>query len=408
MKINFVFLFLGVVLCNSISYSQIISTTKHFSTDGMDALVISGANAGNNFGTASNFGIEQPVTRRAYLYMDFSDIPTDAIVLSATLNLHSYSVVNHPTLKGYITQLKGTANWNESITWNTQPAYTEFLSGSEQMINSELSTVGLQEYDITTDVQNMVNHPTLNKGWVLRLQHESGANRRTYWYSREHSNAAERPTITLEYILPIEISGTVNHANEGLTDGEITPTVIQGSGTYTDYTWYKLTGGPATIVETGFNISNAAVSNLSDGLYLLKVKDDLDNIGYNYFLVGEYGATTTVDFRWYGSLSNSSAFNEDATVKYDVVDNDGNSVGGNNSSYLLYQNASQYNSTLLKYKVTIDPEFVIENATLNLFGYGHYSNNSDPNDAYASIITQQWYENIVTWNTRPSITVTDQ
>lgn len=62
-------------------------------------------------------------------------------------------------------------------------------------------------------------------------------------------------------------------------------------------------------IQSGTNFSNINIDSLSYGLYLLKVTDRLSVVGYKCFLVGEYCASTAVQFRNNSGASNSILFN---------------------------------------------------------------------------------------------------
>lgn len=142
-----------------------------------------------------------PVYGRSLIQFDFSTIPSSAIVDSVFLYLYgqvSVSYGGNITAGGsnqcFLQRL--TENWDEStVTWANQPNSTDV----DQVIISE-STSEVQNYvlDITESAGFMINNPTQNFGYILKLNTESYY-RRLVFASSDHSNASLHPKVIVYY-----------------------------------------------------------------------------------------------------------------------------------------------------------------------------------------------------------------
>ena len=391
--LSFLTLFIGVALFAQTSVT--ISITK-------DAQVISGALGNNNYGSSSNFYVykDASYTRRTFLEFDCSNIPENAIILSADLKLRAYLVFNSQNHPFYIETVD--ASWTEGgITWNNQPSSTSSTRISIPH-NETTTTSTYQEFDVTDHVQRMVNYPSLNHGLVIKLQNETlsgnyGVAYRSSEYSTQQNGII--PKIEVKYVLPIEITGDVFHATNGNTDGSIEIDVTEGSGTYSSYEWFELSNETLTSLESGTNIANADLDNIDDGLYLFTVEDDEGVEGYKYFLVGKEGETTDVEF--FLSQDNfSKEYNEDANLF-----NYTSSGGGRNFGDYRYLYMADFSSVdlaaLVKFKAEFDPILDFSSADYYLYGLSHLNYGTGGNSVDVSLVTEDWSESTVTWDSRP-------
>lgn len=398
----------------NLSWSQPTTTTIYINSSGKDSEVKSAAPT-TNYNASGRLNVSWASTgsniERFFVSADLSSIPSNAIITAATLNLYCYSVDNNLQHPIYIRRV--STSWVEStITWNNQPSAT--TTGQLSFTHAQTSTANSwHSFNVLTHVQDMVNFPSANYGWRISMQTESGTGTKAVNYrdSEQSVNTSHRPYVQITYVLPIEVAGTVHHCTAGQNDGFIDDIIIsEGSETYSSYEWFKYDMGTVTSIESGTNFANIGVSSLADGLYLLRVTDNGGLIGYKYFIVGEYGATTTVDFRNNSSSSNSALFNEDACPSYTVSTADGTVKSGTAQYMYAYNSTSIYYSTLLNYKVDFDSLFDISVADLRLYSMGHYRNASPAttDSGYVSRVTSSWEEGIVTWNTKPTKTATDR
>lgn len=204
------------------------------------------------------------------------------------------------------------------------------------------------------------------------------------------------------------ITGMVSHCSAGQVDGAINLTVNTGTQNLTYYKWAKLVSGVPQLIEQGSSINDIDVNNLQDGLYLFYYQNGSNLVDYRYFLVGEEGKTTSVNFKL-NNNNDRKKYNEDALIKYLKSNQDGSNTGGGQTGLTAATNSSYDSKALIKYKVDFDSslEFLSAEQTLDPKG-GHYRKNATDNSGWLSLITSNWEENTVTWNSAPNTMTTDQ
>lgn len=143
-----------------------------------------------------------PTYKRSLFDIDLSQIPEDAIIESAQLELkgvdHMTNLTEHSsTYKSNASWLElVTEYWNEAqVTWNTQPA-----SSSTYRVSLANSSSRTQNYsaDITELVERMVVDTSVH-GFMLRLQNETPYARMTF-ASPTYSVDSLRPYVVIRYI----------------------------------------------------------------------------------------------------------------------------------------------------------------------------------------------------------------
>jgi len=173
--------------------------------------------------------------RRGLFQFDLSGIPAGSTIDSATLKL---TVINTP-FSGAVNSSfmihKMTADWVEGtknfangqpassgeVTWNNRAHPSTAWSGSagangDFVVSSSASTAvtGLGDYfwtdsALTADIQEWVDNPSTNFGWILISDNEINNKTARAFGSREHATAASRPELVVEYTplaLPTEIT----------------------------------------------------------------------------------------------------------------------------------------------------------------------------------------------------------
>ncbi|MEX1002682.1 MAG: DNRLRE domain-containing protein [Crocinitomicaceae bacterium] len=341
-------------------------------------------------------------TYRIFTRYDLSAIPENAIVTSASLKMYCSWVNNGADHPIYI-QRNQTDFTGSGYTWNNQP--TTITSDQISVPDDDIDNTGWHTFDVKSHVQTMVNYPSNNHGWCMRLQSESGTTRGGRYNTIEYSGTTYDPYLEVTYVMPIEISGYVKHCTNGNSDGEIKALVSKGSGTYDYYEWFKFEDGSTSSLESGSNIANADMGGLAPGLYLLHVEDDLGYKNYRYFLLGEEGDTTTVEM-FANHSDTSSMYWEDALLADDNPDN-------NNSSFLFLMPYSDDNVTYTRWNVSkfkMDFDYLLDIDMAKFYMYGvyssgtnaHYRSSSSSNKTYVDLITSDWEEDVVTWNIKPS------
>jgi hypothetical protein len=157
---------------------------------------------GSNFGGATALQVESsqtlaliPTNKRSFVKFDLSScsIPAVAAVQSATLSVYLSTAPNQNRTWNIN---RVTAAWTEgAITWSNQPASTS----STSVTTGTTSNVTLQA-TVTSDVQSFVSGSQTNNGWRYSDSVENSSTARNGQVrSREFGNAAQRPTLVVNY-----------------------------------------------------------------------------------------------------------------------------------------------------------------------------------------------------------------
>lgn len=171
------------------------------------------ANAGNNYGTATQFaGYDIPAAgggtnrNRALINFDLSSIPSGATIQSAELDLYAFGPIGaysgHTGTANSCWLQPITASWAENtVTWNNQPATT-----TTNQVSLAVSSFATQNYfniDVTTIIANQYANPTSFYGVMLRLQTEATTNILAF-ASSDNANSDLHPALTITYCVPLE------------------------------------------------------------------------------------------------------------------------------------------------------------------------------------------------------------
>ncbi len=173
-------------------------------------------NADRNFGTEETLwmkdwtwnaiGCSGGTIRSLLCFTELSNIPSNAVIVSATLRLYgvtsdrntSYSGAPASYYENTVVVQQVTSPWNENtVTWNTQPSTTtanQFIipqSTSEYNWNYSNSSP-----ELVAMVQNMVSGN--NYGFMLRLQTEQHY-RNMVFASSDHPDASLHPELEVTY-----------------------------------------------------------------------------------------------------------------------------------------------------------------------------------------------------------------
>lgn len=190
-------------------------TLKPDSIRGKDAQVLSGL-PNSNVEPHQEFLVcawtcqGNPCNDRELIQFDMSVIPSNATLVSATLDLFAnpapvtipaanYGVNN----SFYIRRI--TSTWDENtVTWSTQPTVT-----TQNQIIVPQSTISNQDYsiDVTSLVYDMINDPLNSYGFMFRLVNETPYNGRNF-ASSDHADSTKWPSITYCFVLSTGINHT--------------------------------------------------------------------------------------------------------------------------------------------------------------------------------------------------------
>ncbi|MFK8044610.1 MAG: DNRLRE domain-containing protein [Crocinitomicaceae bacterium] len=205
------FSLIALLVLSQISIAQVTAVLQPNAADGKDALLANCIPCGylnTNYGTGADFatagwtnsGAESDL--RSIIEFDFTSIPAQSTVVSATLSFyHNPNSQNgtHSSLTGSneATLKRVLSAWDENtVTWANQPSTT-----SVNEVYIPQSTSSSQNYtsiDVTILVQDMINNPTSNFGFLLQSISEDPY-KRLIFASSDHPNSELHPKINIVY-----------------------------------------------------------------------------------------------------------------------------------------------------------------------------------------------------------------
>lgn len=216
LKVTLFLLYTQFVL-TSVSFSQVTITLRPDSSEGKDAYIHS-LKPDENYGDHPDFMSAawtvsgNSTQSKSLMEFDFSVIPEDVRILNARLSLYSYnSPLNgtHSTLSGpnicYLERI--TEPWKEyDVTWNNQPASTK---SNRAILPASISSI--QHYpdiNVTLMVQDMVDNPAENYGFILALKYTLQY-RRMVFASSDNQDTSLHPKLKITYVELSQIDSCV-------------------------------------------------------------------------------------------------------------------------------------------------------------------------------------------------------
>lgn len=154
--------------------------------------------------------------QRSLIDFDFSTVPTNAIVQSATLTLYNNPTSNNGFQNGEHSHISGsnesalqriTGSWQpNTVNWNNQPS-----TDATYQATLPQDTNVHQNYiiDVTDLIRDRIQNPSTTYGFMLKLITEQPY-RCLVFASSNHPNQALHPNLELCYRLPVGISDTEN------------------------------------------------------------------------------------------------------------------------------------------------------------------------------------------------------
>lgn len=136
---------------------------------------------------------------RTLIEFDLSNIPVQTNINSATLSLFwtNSGVFTGQTGENAFSIYKIAESWQESsVTWNNQPA-----TSVENIVNISKSVSEQQSYlniEVTKLVQSMINNPSDNHGFMLKLDEEFPY-KLVIVASSDHPDESKHPKLVVYY-----------------------------------------------------------------------------------------------------------------------------------------------------------------------------------------------------------------
>jgi hypothetical protein len=225
-------------------------------------------NISNGAGDSFFVGVDGPMggftIRRGVIAFDIADaIPAGSTINSVTLNLFmvqsragAETIELHDALADWgegnsIGTGMGAPATTNDATWiyrffNTPATWTNPGGDFTSTVSASKSVSGVGSYtwgstpQMVADVQNWLDHPTNNFGWVV-LGNEAGTMTAKRFGTKENSVATDRPTLTIDYTSvstasTLQVSNFPSSVTAG-TPGMVTVTAQDSMGhTVTNYT----------------------------------------------------------------------------------------------------------------------------------------------------------------------------
>jgi Secretion system C-terminal sorting domain len=203
--------FLFALLClTSVSRGQTL-VLQPSAADGEDVVLASCVPCGyadTNYGTVSDFAASGWTNQsadsdlRSLIRFDLTMLPAGTVITGAHLSFYfnpTSSNGEHSTLSGSNAALlqRVTAPWSEAAcNWNNQPTST--TTGEVFVAPTTTPSEDRPDIDVTAAVQDMVNNPGQNFGWMLRVNDETGY-RRMVFASSDHPDGTLHPKLVVDY-----------------------------------------------------------------------------------------------------------------------------------------------------------------------------------------------------------------
>lgn len=151
---------------------------------------------------------------RSILAFDISSIPAGATITSVKLHLYlnaatpgiSRTLNLHKILEAWL-ELQSTWNSRKTgVAWSGAGCEPDDSSSSSTVSGSKVVTATLGWYiwgstaQMIADVQDWLDNPGNNEGWLLKDSDETGPYKGTVWYSNYYTlDLTKRPKLEVEY-----------------------------------------------------------------------------------------------------------------------------------------------------------------------------------------------------------------
>lgn len=368
----------------ALSRAQITTVTMQPGSTGIDAQLVSNLPT-TNFGnvTALQINYTGSIIMRQLVAFDLTSIPSDAIVLSASLTLTGTGHTG--TNPSYLR--KNTSSWLENtVTWNTAPSTSTV---GQVSLAQSTSTAQVYVLDVKDFVQEMVNIPAKNYGWTLLKQNETVVGKLQF-ASSDYSIASSRPKLEVNYCLPMDIKAYMTPATATASATGGLSTVIAGGVPPYTYAWSD-------------GSTNKDISNKLPGVYSYTVTDNAGNKAKKDYIIAAENVSMTF------TVTPDNLSGVDAIIQQKDLgglENDNfkdinvlKSERGTASGWFISRSLFYFDF------FNIPTNAIIDTAILNLYGAGH-NTSIRPNTSAIYLNTSAWTEPTVTWSVQPSHTTT--
>lgn len=273
------FLTLALMLAGAVLNAQTVVTIVADSVKGKDSEV-----ASINYAVNNNYANEKvhyvyawtqsgiPTTIRTFLWIDLSQIPSNATISSAVLQLYHDPVFAAVPVAGdnafWVERV--TQPWAENtITWNNQPTSTTTNRNASPTFSSTDNVFAINVGDVVKDIFTS----GVNNGMVLKLKTEQYY-RNVVFGATENPDPSKRPTLTVTYTVPTTavepIAETSFTVYPNPTNNTITVTGGEGN---TAISILDATGREVLFeANYGFN-TPLNIEGLAPGVYYLRVNN---------------------------------------------------------------------------------------------------------------------------------------
>lgn len=304
----------GDIVCITPSYTDYSPTDDSYTAQGVpDA----------NYGSSNLMftGVNSSNAYISWLKFNETSWPQAHYILKATLNIKLYQKNNSPTAPA----ISGAeATWDEdTITWNTQPAYALDISDyGSQDATTMPSDGNWISIDVTQWVRNWKDGNIDNHGFALTCS-VSGANDSAEWYTKEATDSSNRPYLRI------------------------------WSGSATDGTVYKTIDSDYFLCRSIIGVAQEAITSGNTGI--IQTHGKITNMGGTgaggrAYVSSNYGTYTT------------STSNLNRTIPLGKISSDGNLIWNPKDSDIFIEKLyTQFNSANLQYRyyAPVDARYVI-------------------------------------------------
>ncbi|HUW82423.1 MAG TPA: Calx-beta domain-containing protein, partial [Phycisphaerae bacterium] len=380
-----------------------------------------------NFGTYERLRVtgyaDQGDIQRGLVRFDLSGIPTATPITSATLWLYSYDPAKCLGSTGFYGAYRLTTDWSETAsTWNSPwtTAGGDFEATADGTAAKQPASAVpcWYSFNVTTRVQQWINNPSGNYGWVIKCLDEESHNQDEF-YQSDTADAAHRPKLFITDLSPdttppaaITDLAAQTGAQSGSVDLTWTATGDDGAtGTASSYdvrystspidsnNWAGATqvsgephpllaGSPEQLTVTGLVTGQTlyfAVTALDEALN----ESDLSNVASAEAVLGTLVLQDGQD-GYAGTIDNYVSLSAPDT-NYGTFER--MTVAG-------YGDLNDIQRGLVRFDLTgISPGSVISSAKLCLYSYDEAAVKGSSGSYGAHRVTTDWTENGSTWNT---------